>query len=110
MMTDYGALQIKADFQSSTTVVGKDWQCQKCGEISELQFTSCWKCGALRAEQIPVKRIEREQTAPAPDKKEIVEQMEVGTMCCLWQAHRRQNKVLPILRWTQPREFYDPDA
>ena len=66
------ALQIKADFQSSTTVVGKDWHCQQCGEISEPQFTSCWKCGAIRAAQIPVKWIQREQTAPAPEKKEIV--------------------------------------
>jgi hypothetical protein len=105
------ALQIKADFQSSTTVVGKDWQCQKCGEISELQFTSCWKCGALRAEQIPVKRIEREQTAPAPDKKEIVEQMEVGTPCvACGKRIADRTKCCPFCGWTQPREFYDPDA
>jgi hypothetical protein len=42
------ALRIKADFQSSPPVVGMDWQCQKCGERCEAQFTSCWKCGAPR--------------------------------------------------------------
>ena len=72
------ALQIKDDFQSSVKAVGEDWQCQKCGEISEAQFTSCWKCGAHRAEHIPVKWIPREQKAPAPDKNEIVEEMEGG--------------------------------
>lgn len=43
------ALQIKADFQSPATPIGDDWQCQKCGEICEPQFTSCWKCGSIRA-------------------------------------------------------------
>jgi hypothetical protein len=44
------ALQIKANFQSTATVVGKEWRCERCGELSEPQFSSCWKCGALRAE------------------------------------------------------------
>jgi len=65
------ALQIKADFQSSATVVGKDWQCQKCGEISGPQFTSCWKCGAIREAQIPVKWMQREQTAQHPIRKRL---------------------------------------
>jgi hypothetical protein len=42
------ALQIKADFQASPTTVGADWKCEKCGETSEPQFTSCWKCGSIR--------------------------------------------------------------
>ena len=42
------ALQIKAEFQASGTIVGDDWKCQKCGETSEPQFTSCWSCGASR--------------------------------------------------------------
>ena len=81
------ALQIKADFQSSTAVVGKDWRCQKCGEISEPQFSSCWKCGAVRGEQIPVKWIQREQTAPTPEEKEIVEEVEDGTPCVACEKH-----------------------
>ncbi|MGA2246070.1 MAG: hypothetical protein ABSH48_13805 [Verrucomicrobiota bacterium] len=105
------ALQIKADFQSAATVGERDWQCQKCGEISEPQFTSCWKCGALRAEQNPVKWITREQTAPGTDKKEIVEEMEGGTPCVA--CGRRiagRTKFCPFCGWTQPREFYDPAA
>ena len=42
------ALQIKADFQSAAPVVGADWNCPECGEISGAQFTSCWKCGAIK--------------------------------------------------------------
>jgi hypothetical protein len=105
------ALQIKADFQSSATVVGQDWQCQKCGEISEPQFTSCWKCGALRVEQIPVKWMPREQTvpAPAPKKNEIVEEIEGGTPCvACGKRIADRTKYCPFCGWTQPREFYDP--
>jgi hypothetical protein len=29
-------------------VVGKPWKCPKCGEQSEPQFDSCWKCGTVR--------------------------------------------------------------
>jgi uncharacterized OB-fold protein len=25
---------------------GVAWQCTRCGEVSEPQFTQCWKCGA----------------------------------------------------------------
>jgi hypothetical protein len=97
------ALQIKADFQSSATVVGEDWQCQECGEISEPQFTSCWKCGAIRAAQIPVKWIQREQTAPAPDKKEIVEEVEGGTPCVACEKRIAVgSKLCPFCGWTQP--------
>jgi hypothetical protein len=29
-------------------VIGSPWKCSKCGEISEPQFDSCWKCGAAK--------------------------------------------------------------
>ena len=29
-------------------VAGRPWKCPKCGEMSESQFDSCWKCGAVR--------------------------------------------------------------
>jgi hypothetical protein len=29
-------------------VGGKPWKCPKCGEMSEPQFDSCWKCGTVR--------------------------------------------------------------
>jgi ribosomal protein L37E len=103
------ALQIKADFQSSVTAVGEDWQCQKCGEISEAQFTSCWKCGDLRSEHIPIKWIPHMQTTPAPETKEIVEEMEGGASCVRCGKHiADRTKYCPFCGWTQPREFYDP--
>jgi len=43
------ALQIKAVFKAKAAVVGADWNCQACGESSESQFTSCWKCGATKS-------------------------------------------------------------
>jgi len=29
-------------------MIGKPWKCPKCGEMSEPQFESCWKCGVVR--------------------------------------------------------------
>ena len=26
----------------------KTWKCSSCGEVSEEQFTHCWKCGSAR--------------------------------------------------------------
>jgi len=26
------------------------WRCGACGELSEPQFTQCWRCGALRGD------------------------------------------------------------
>jgi RNA polymerase subunit RPABC4/transcription elongation factor Spt4 len=105
------ALQIKADFQSSTTAVGEDWQCQQCGEISEPQFTSCWNCGALRAEHTPVKWIPLEPTAPDPEKEEIVEKLESGTPCvACGERIADGTKYCPFCGWTQPGAFNDPKS
>jgi hypothetical protein len=27
---------------------GHPWRCPDCGEVSEAQFTQCWRCGAYR--------------------------------------------------------------
>jgi len=27
---------------------GPNWTCGECGEVSEAQFTQCWRCGAYR--------------------------------------------------------------
>jgi hypothetical protein len=97
------ALQIKADFQSSATAVGNDWQCQKCGEISEPQFNSCWKCGASREAQVPVKWKQREPVVPAPDPKEIVEEVEAGVPCVACEKQIAVGeKYCPFCGWTQP--------
>jgi putative signal transducing protein len=41
------ALQIKKDWLSPQPQ-GTAWTCPKCGEQSESQFTSCWKCGTKK--------------------------------------------------------------
>jgi hypothetical protein len=43
------AMQVKKDWQSPATAVGDDWVCPACGETSEPQFSSCWKCGATKS-------------------------------------------------------------
>ena len=30
------------------TTAGETWQCRKCGETIETQFTACWSCGTER--------------------------------------------------------------
>ncbi len=42
------ALEIKAAFKAKAVVLGSDWKCPTCGETSEPQFTSCWKCGGAK--------------------------------------------------------------
>lgn len=29
------------------------WRCERCGEVSEPQFTQCWSCGASDPAQAP---------------------------------------------------------
>ena len=102
------ALRIKADFQSSATAVGAEWRCEKCGEMSEPQFSSCWKCGAPRAKDVPVKWISPEP-APATEKKEIVEEVEGGAPCvACGKGIAPRTKDCPFCGWRQPREFYEP--
>ncbi len=43
------ALEIKGAWKTAVPVEGSAWVCKKCGETSEPQFTSCWKCGASRS-------------------------------------------------------------
>ena len=45
------ALQIKATSRAEPPVAEGDWVCPTCGETSEPQFTSCWKCGAAKPGQ-----------------------------------------------------------
>jgi hypothetical protein len=42
------AQQIKQDYLGPQSIQGTPWTCPKCGEKSEAQFTSCWKCGTAR--------------------------------------------------------------
>jgi len=43
------AMQMKSDWQASAKAAGSNWVCPACGETSEPQFDSCWKCGATKA-------------------------------------------------------------
>lgn len=43
-----GALEIKRVWKTSAPTGGSAWVCPNCGETSEAQFSSCWKCGAVR--------------------------------------------------------------
>ena len=42
------ALQLKRAWQATPPAEGQEWACPTCGETSEPQFTSCWKCGAAK--------------------------------------------------------------
>jgi hypothetical protein len=38
---------LRALARAATAPVGAPWTCEHCGEVLELQFTSCWRCGTL---------------------------------------------------------------
>ncbi|MGA1235428.1 MAG: DUF2007 domain-containing protein [Limisphaerales bacterium] len=42
------ARRILRDLQSGPPTNGPAWTCPQCEEALEPQFSSCWKCGALR--------------------------------------------------------------
>ncbi len=37
-------------FQGRIAGAAGPWQCPRCGETGEAQFTACWQCGAARPE------------------------------------------------------------
>ena len=42
------ALQVKQEWLTQAPAPGSEWTCPACGERSEPQFASCWKCGATK--------------------------------------------------------------
>lgn len=97
------ALQIKADFfQSPATAVENEWLCQQCGEISEPQFNSCWKCGTNREAHIPVQWIQREEES-APEEKDIVDEVKMVPCVACEKPIDEGEKYCPFCGWTQPR-------
>ena len=42
------AQQILDDSFKNSNALNEVWNCPKCGEELERQFTQCWKCGATR--------------------------------------------------------------
>ena len=43
------ALEVKRAWKEAAPVGEGEWTCSSCGENSESQFTSCWKCGASKS-------------------------------------------------------------
>jgi hypothetical protein len=97
------ALQIKADFQFTPTVAGGEWACPECGEKSESQFNSCWKCGTVRTTATPVTWIQPEPPEPPPAEAKIVEEVEGGIPCVACEKHIAIGvKNCPFCGYTQP--------
>jgi len=47
------AMEVVSEYSSKGVTgkrIDKKWKCKKCGEISEEQFSECWKCGAKRSQ------------------------------------------------------------
>ncbi len=44
------AVELLRGHAESPPVSGADWTCVSCGEPVPASFDSCWKCGAVRAE------------------------------------------------------------
>jgi hypothetical protein len=42
------ASELLESWRQETVASGSAWTCPACGERIEPQFSSCWKCGALR--------------------------------------------------------------
>ncbi len=50
------ALDLVSRYSRGEAIVQSDgipWQCPKCGEELEPQFTSCWKCSTAKPERVP---------------------------------------------------------
>jgi hypothetical protein len=46
------AVELRETWRAAPPVAQSPWTCPGCGEQLEAQFTSCWKCGAVREEEI----------------------------------------------------------
>ncbi|WP_136808297.1 DUF2007 domain-containing protein [Desulfosediminicola flagellatus] len=42
-------------------VVSESWNCSRCGETLESQFTACWKCGKSRKTEDSESNVKRER-------------------------------------------------
>lgn len=102
------ALEIKRAWKASGSVHGNDWVCPTCGETSEPQFSSCWKCGTARPGN-PEPQIDTnmeaelsEQMEP-PETKAVIEEPEGGTLCISCGKRIETHvKHCPYCDYTQP--------
>ena len=45
------AAELRDAWRATPPTAQSPWTCPSCGEQLEAQFTSCWKCGAIREEE-----------------------------------------------------------
>ena len=43
------AAALRALARAAVAPGGDSWTCERCGEVLEPQFTSCWRCGSSNA-------------------------------------------------------------
>lgn len=103
------ALEIKRAWKASVPVGGADWVCPTCGETSEPQFSSCWKCGTARKEdEIANWRTKEElqaseQATSPSDREKIVEKTDGGMLCVsCGKRIEIDAKYCPFCDYTQP--------
>ena len=106
------ALEIKRAWKASGPVGGSDWKCPTCGETSEPQFSSCWKCGTARPGD-PLTRDDGDREPepsgqiPQPEKPEAaaseMEEPVDGRPCVACGKRIEMNaKYCPYCEYTQP--------
>lgn len=108
------ALDIKRAWKASAPVGGSDWVCPTCGEKSEPQFSSCWKCGTARMEEQNVLWIlntdqqSSGQITSPKNEEDCVEETD-GKMPCVscGKLIAVGVKYCPFCDYTQP---YEPAA
>lgn len=47
------AAEVLGTWQRPLAPSAAPWTCPACGEVIEAQFSSCWKCGAVRENAAP---------------------------------------------------------
>lgn len=48
VLDDSDEWRAKRTLENPPAAAGPAWGCEACGEVSEPQFTHCWKCGRSR--------------------------------------------------------------
>lgn len=108
------AQEIKRLWKTSVPPAGGNWVCPKCGETSEPQFTSCWKCGTARKEDevlpwsLNTNPQSSEPITPPQEKEPTAEEAEGKVPCvACGKLLDPQFKYCPHCGYTQP---YEPAA
>ena len=105
------ALEIKRAWKASAPAGGSDWVCPICGETSEPQFSSCWKCGAEKiddpkAGNSPTIGLVPGDQIAAPAKTELADELDGGIPCVSCGKRIEIGvKYCPFCDYTQPYEY-----